>query len=304
MNDHGITVRDVALPGGITLQCREAGLGRPQRVVLLHGFPEGAFIWDDTLRALAPRAHAIAPDQRGYGASSTPADVAAYRVKHLMADLVALIQHTGDGGPIDLLVAHDWGGAVAWNLAALAPQWLKHLLIVNSPHPATFLRELRHNPAQVAASQYMLELAAPGAADRLAADGFARLWQVFEQFGPAPWLTPALRQRYLAHWQRGLDGALNWYRASPMKPATGPEDAIHTLELPDAAVTQRVPTTVIWGERDHALLPGLVDGIERWIPDLRLVRVPEASHWLVHERPALVLQEIERALDRVATAGR
>ena len=295
-----IQVFDVALADGITLQCRQAGVGRPQRVLLLHGFPEGAFIWDDMLRALAPRAHAIAPDQRGYGASSTPGDVAAYRVKHLMADLVALIQRTG--GPVDLLVAHDWGGAIAWNLAAMAPQWLKHLLIINSPHPATFVRELRHSPAQRAASRYMTELVAPGAAQVLAAGGYARMWQIFEKFGPAPWLTPELRRRYLAHWQRGLDGQLNWYRASPLKPPTAATDLINTLELPDAAVAQRVPTTVVWGERDHALLPGLLDGIERWIPDLRLVRVPDATHWLVHEQPALVLAEIERALDRVAAA--
>ena len=123
---------------------------------------------------------------------------------------------------------------------------------------------------------------------------------MFEQFGPAPWLTPELRQRYLAHWQRGLDGQLNWYRASPLKPPTAAGDLIHTLELPDAAVTQRVPTTVVWGERDHALLPGLLDGIERWVPDLRLVRVPDASHWLVHEQPAVVLSEIHRVLDRAA----
>jgi pimeloyl-ACP methyl ester carboxylesterase len=288
-------------PQGITLQCRQAGAGRPQRVLLLHGFPEGAFIWDELMQALAPRAHLLAPDQRGYGASSAPTEVKAYRPRQLVGDIVALVERVF-GGPADVLVAHDWGGAIAWNLAAQRPDLFKRLVMVNSAHPATFVRELKGNPAQQAASLYMNELAQPGAEAQLAANGFARLWQVFERFGPAAWLTPELRSRYQAHWQRGLQGQLNWYRATPVRPATGPDDALHTLQLPDEAVTVRVPTTLVWGLDDHALLPCLMDGLQRWVPQLRLVPVPGASHWIVHEQPALVRAEIERALDEAAAA--
>lgn len=282
---------DLTLPHGINLACRGAGAGRA-RVLLLHGFPEAAFVWDDVMQRLAPQAGCVAPNLRGYPGSSAPADVASYRARHLVADIAAVIEALG--APVDLLVAHDWGGALAWALAAQRPELMRRLLIVNAPHPATFLRELRDNPAQRAASAYMNFLCRPDAETLLAASGYARLWPFF---GAAPgWLTPELRERYLASWNVGLTGALNYYRASPLRPATAPDDALNTLALPEDAVSVRVPTTVLWGERDHALLPALLHGLGRWVSDLQVRRVPEASHWIVHEQPALVADQIQRLL--------
>jgi pimeloyl-ACP methyl ester carboxylesterase len=317
---------DAVLPHGITLVCRsnDAALatgrgptaGLP-RVLLLHGFPEGAFAWDEILERLAGKAVAVAPDLRGFGRSSSPLEVEAYRARHIVQDLAALIGSvTGTSGspgaPLDLLVAHDWGGAAAWNLAAARPDLLARLMILNSPHPVTFLRELRHNPAQQAASAYMNFLCRPDAAALLAADDYARLWPFFEKMGAAGveegssgWLTPAMRDRYRAHWMLGLEGGLNYYRASPLRPAApageasaGEASALDAVQIPDGLATVRVPTTVLWGERDLALLPGLLDDLERWVPQMRLVRVPEASHWIVHEQPTLVTEEILRALAR------
>ncbi|MFM7626464.1 MAG: alpha/beta fold hydrolase [Gammaproteobacteria bacterium] len=295
---------DAVLPHGITLACRinaridatgtltDAAAELP-RVVLLHGFPEGAFAWDEVLERLAGKVVAVAPDLRGFGRSSAPTAVEAYQARALVQDIVALIERvTGaPGAPIDLLVAHDWGGAVAWNLAMMRPDVCKRLMILNSPHPATFLRELRRSAAQQEASAYMNFLCRPDAAALLAADGYARMWGFFEKMGrSADWLTPALRERYRAHWALGLEGGLNYYRASPMRPGVG------DMDIPDERVTVRVPTTVLWGEGDTALLPGLIDGLERWVPNLRTVRVPDATHWIVHDRPALVADGILRAL--------
>lgn len=276
----------LALPHGITLECR--GVRERPQVMLLHGFPEGAFVWDELMARLAPL-RCVAPNLRGYAGSSAPADVKDYRARHLVADVVAAIEALG--APLDVLVAHDWGGAVAWNLAAQRPELLRRLVMINSPHPATFLRELRDNPAQQAASAYMNAFCRPDAAALLAEDDFRRLWR---SFGDAAWLTPALRERYREVWRRGLAAPLNWYAASPLRPPQAPGDALHTLELPDEAVTVRVPTTLVWGERDHALLTGLLDGLERWVPQLELLRVPEASHWVVHEQPALVAETVAR----------
>ncbi|MDE2081354.1 MAG: alpha/beta fold hydrolase [Burkholderiales bacterium] len=276
---------DLALPHGITLACRSNGAGRPD-ALLLHGFPEAAFAWDEVLSLLAGRVHAVAPNLRGYPGSSAPAALQAYRAKSLVADVAAAIEALG--APLPLLVAHDWGGALAWNLAAARPDLIRHLLIINSPHPAAFLRELRDNPAQQAASAYMNFLCRPDAERRLAERDYARLWPFF---GGAAWLTPAVRAHYRAAWGQdgaGLRGPLNYYRASPLRPATAPGDALHTLSLPDAAVTVRVPTTVLWGEGDKALLPGLLQGLSRWVPALRLQRLPAATHWVVHEEPARV----------------
>ncbi|MBI5256059.1 MAG: alpha/beta hydrolase [Burkholderiales bacterium] len=290
-----VSTFDLSLPHGITLSCRAAGdPGAARRVVLLHGFPEGAFVWDDLLVALAPEARCVAPNLRGYERSSAPQGVEAYRVKHLVADLAALIQALG--APIDVLVAHDWGGGVAWNLAALQPQLIKQLVILNSPHPAAMVRELRHNPEQQAASAYMNDLVQPDAAQHLVADDHAALFAKLSRFGQASWLTPALRQRYREVWSCGLEGALNYYRASPLRPARSADDLINTLELPPSVVNVSVPTRILWGEQDHALRPGLLDGLTQWVPNLHLQRVPEASHWIVHEQPALVLQTIRDAL--------
>jgi len=99
-------------------------------------------------------------------------------------------------------------------------------------------------------------------------------------------------------WRHGLDGALNYYRASPLRPPAGPGDAIHAIEFPDAAVTVRVPTTVLWGEGDTALPPSLLDGLEHWVPTLDLRRVPGATHWLVHEDPARVAATIDELVAR------
>jgi len=282
------------LPHGITLSCRAAGPPGAPTVLLLHGFPEAAFVWDEVMLQLAPRVRCVAPNQRGYERSSAPAEVSAYRVKHLMADLVALIESLG--APLPLLVAHDWGGAVAWNLAAQRPELLRRLLIVNAPHPATFLRELRDNPRQQQASAYMNFLARPDAAALLAEDDFRRLWPFFTAMGGVAWLDEPMRERYRQVWRHGLAGPAAWYGASPLRPPTGPDDPILTLQLPDAMVSSRVPTSVLWGDADTALLPGLLDGLERWVPRLQLQRVPGASHWIVHEQPARVVAEIERLL--------
>ena len=182
-----IEFNDCALPHGITLSCRCTGIrGRPV-LMFLHGFPEAAFVWDGLLEHFARPENGgfrcIAPNLRGYGPSSAPAEVANYRPKHLMQDIAALIEH--EGGPLACLVAHDWGGAVAWNLAASAPGCMEKLAIINSPHPGTFLRELQHSPAQQAASAYMNFLIRPDAEALLAEDDFRRMWEFFTAMGAA-----------------------------------------------------------------------------------------------------------------------
>jgi pimeloyl-ACP methyl ester carboxylesterase len=289
----------LTLPNGVRLACRACGAeDAAARVVLLHGFPEAAFVWDEVMQLLAPRVRCVAPDQRGCGGSTAPVEVSAYRARHLMGDIEALIEALGSS-PIDLLVAHDWGGAIAWNLAAARPQLFKRLLIVNSPHPGALLRELRDNPSQRHASAYMNALIADGAAERLAADDHALLWPFFG--ASAPWLTPELRQRYRDSWSSGLDGALNWYRATPLRPPPVGQTANQLPErLGDEIVMVKVPTTVIWGEADAALLPGLIDGLEKWVSDLKITRVAGATHWIVHEQPQLIADAIVAALAGLA----
>ena len=291
-----IETTQIALPHGITLSCRVAGPRDAPLLVFLHGFPEAAFIWDEMLEHFAPRFRCIAPNLRGYAGSSAPEAVEAYRAKHLVGDVCALI--AASGGRAEALVAHDWGGALAWSLAAQHPALLARLVIVNAPHPATFLRELRDSPAQQRASAYMNFLRRADAPALLAENDHARLWPFLTGATGAAWLDTATRQRYRDVWAQGLAGACNYYRASPLHPPTGPDDPIHTLQFAPEAVTVRVPTRVIWAEADVALPPALLDGLDAYVPDMRLHREPGASHWIVHERPQVVAREIEAELAR------
>lgn len=285
-----------ALPHGITLSCRAAGQrGRPV-LMFLHGFPEAAFIWDELLQHFAQEAHGgyrcIAPNLRGYEASSRPADVSAYRTKFLVQDIAALAQL--EGAPLACLVAHDWGGAPAWNLANQQPQLLRKLAIVNSPHPGTFLRALQSSEAQQRASAYMDFLVRPGAEQLLREDGYRRLFGFFTQWGPARWLTEDLKAKYRAVWDASLTGGLNYYRASPLRPNA---QAAAAITLPREMLTVDLPTLVLWGMRDTALLPELLDGLEDYVPRLEVERVADASHWVVHEQPQLVAQRLAAFLN-------
>ena len=288
------------LSNGITLDCRMAGAaGRPV-MLFLHGFPEAAFVWDEMLAFFSDPAQGgylcVAPNLRGYAGSSAPSDVAAYRAKHLVQDLVALKELLSPQQPLACLVAHDWGGAVAWNMANQHPELMRQLAIINSPHPGTFLRELQSSPEQQAASAYMNFLIRPDAEVLLAEDDYRRLWAFFTNMGavdgPYAWLTEDVKAQYREVWSQGLTGALNYYRASPLRPPREADAAAAAITLPKSMLDILVPTLVLWGMNDIALPPGLVDGLEDYIPDLRLQRIADGSHWLVHEQPALVAQSL------------
>lgn len=290
------------LPHGITLSCRTSGArGRPL-LVFLHGFPEGAFVWDPLLEHFARPEHGghrcVAPNLRGYERSSAPAEVAAYRARHLAQDIAALIE--AEGAPAACLVAHDWGGAVAWTLANQRPALMARLAIVNSPHPGPFLRELQTSAAQQAASAYMNFLVRPDAEALLAEDDFRRLWDFFLSMGAGPdrgepgrpigagWLTEAVKAQYRAVWRLGLRGGCHYYRASPLRPPRPDDPGASAVSLPAEALHVGVPTLVLWALDDIALPPALLDGLEAHVPDLRLHRLPRATHWVLHEQPGLV----------------
>lgn len=300
-----IEIWSQALPHGITLSCRSAGeRGRPV-LLFLHGFPEAAFVWDELLEHFADQGYrCVAPNLRGFERSSSPPDAKDYRPKFLVQDIAALI--ASEGGRIACLVAHDWGGAVAWNLANQMPQLAGRLAIINSPHPGTFLRELRSNPAQQEASAYMNFLIRPDAERLLAQDDYRRLFGFFSSWGGAAWLTEALKQRYREVWNgpqggppgAGLVGGCNYYRASPLRPPRAEDAAAAAVTIPHAMLTVSIPTLVLWAMEDVALPPGLVDGLDEYVADLSLETVPGATHWIVHERPQFVAQRLGAFLAR------
>ena len=283
-----------ALPNGITLSCRASGeRGRPV-LMFLHGFPEAAFVWDELLEHFARPENGgfrcIAPNLRGYEKSTQPIDVKQYRAKLLVQDIAALIEI--EGAPIECLVAHDWGGAVAWNLANQLPQLIRKLAIINSPHPGTFLRELKSNPKQQATSAYMNFLVRPDAETLLRESDYRRLWAFFTNWGGAPWLTEAVKAQYREVWDASLEGGCNYYRASPVRPPTAEDPGAAAITLPHEMLTVSLPTFVLWAMDDAALPPELIDGLGDYIPDLTLETVEGATHWIIHERPQLVAERL------------
>jgi epoxide hydrolase 4 len=287
-----------ALSNGITLSCRATGTrGRPV-LMFLHGFPEAAFVWDTLLEHFSRPENGgyrcVAPNLRGYEKSSAPKEVSAYRVKHLMqdiADLVA-IETEGSSHQLECLIAHDWGGAVAWGFANKMPHLTKKLTIINSPHTGTFVRELRNNPKQQAASAYMNFLVRQDSEKILAEDDFRRLFSFFidmgAETGEFAWLTSTVKQQYREVWRAGLTGGCNYYRASPLRPQTASDKGVAGVNIPHNLLTVDLPTLVIWAMNDIALPPELIEGLGEYISDLTLKKVNNGTHWIIHEQPQLV----------------
>ena len=273
---------------GLTLAVDLQGDGAP--VLFVHGFPEFWYAWKNQLDAFSRDHQAVAVDMRGYNLSDKPTGVKAYRPKQLVEDLRQLIDHL-DGRPC-ILVAHDWGGAVAWNLAVAHPEYVSRLVIINAPHPVLFARALTSNPEQIAASQYMLLLRDAKAERVLSKDNFQRLEKMLRaQAGDSlGWPSSTDLELYREAWSQpgSLTGALNYYRASPLYPLSSQELGATAVTLNARDFTVTVPTLVIWGERDQALRPVLVEGLDEVVRDLTLKRIPDGSHWVIHEQPDLV----------------
>ncbi len=268
---------------GIRMHYAEAGTGEP--VVFLHGFPEFWYSWRHQLAALAPNYRVIAPDQRGYNETEARAP---YDTGTLQQDVLDLIAHIGEERVH--LVAHDWGGAIAWLLAIEHPEVLRSLTVCNLPHPALFQKGVRR-PRQILRSWYIAFFQLPWLPERaLAMDNYRRLAKgIIDQCRPGTFTRDDIKA-FLAAWRRqGLHGGVEWYRAAVR----------HPRPLPEPVPLIQVPTLLIWGERDSALGKELTHGTDEYVRDLRIEYLPEASHWVQQEEPervnALILEHVRRA---------
>lgn len=266
-------------------------------LLFLHGFPEFWHAWRHQLDALGDAFHCVAPDLPGYNLSSKPPEVARYRTRRLIEDVAAFAAQFSRKKKFTL-VAHDWGGALAWAFAIKHPDLIDRLVIINAVHPGAFQREIAKNPAQAAASQYIHEIRAEGSEARYAANDYALVWRSLAKTAEAGHITPADRAQFVKAWSEpgALTGMFNWYRAMRMDPPKegAPPPAAELYN--DEALMVRVPTLVIWGMQDTSLLPGCVEGLERWVPNIELHRVPDASHWIVYEKPQLINETLRRWL--------
>ncbi len=269
--------------------------GEVKLIVFLHGFPEFWYAWRKQLAEFGRDFIAVAPDMRGYNLSSKPAAVEEYTVRKLVGDVRGLVDHLSTAHRVKdrkcFLVGHDWGGLVAWAVAIQCPEIVEKLVIINAPHPKVFERELQENPKQQEASQYMLVFRSPQAEAILSADGFATMQETILGEGIRQgYVTETDRKAYVKAWSQpgALTGGLNYYRAAEAGPAMRPGGRVFNSKDEIASHDVEVPTLVIWGEDDPYLLTGNLDGLERYVPKLEVERIPDATHWVVHEKPSLV----------------
>jgi len=267
--------------------------GRGPLMMFVHGFPEFWYEWKYQIAEFSRDHTVVAPYMRGYNLSSKPPELSDYAIPKLVADVRALAIEIlkSTGGHKFTLVAHDWGGVVAWVFAALNPDMLDKLVIVNAPHPTIFGKLLAEDPAQQKASQYMLMFRGPQAEETLSANSYAMLTSMVLGAGLKDGtVTEADKKMYLDAWSQpgALTGGLNYYRASAIGPPAPSAPTAPAGDPPPEppALIVKVPTLVIWGEKDTALLTNNLNGLDRVVPALTIKRVPEGTHWVVRERAA------------------
>lgn len=272
---------------GIRMHYVEAGQG--ETVVFLHGFPEFWYSWRHQLAALAPHYRVVAPDLRGYNETESRGP---YDTDTLQADVLALIRHLGEERVH--LVAHDWGGAIAWLLAIEHPDAVRSLTVCNLPHPALFQKALQ-TPRQLRKSWYIGFFQLPWLPERAVAfDGYQRLAKgMIDQCRPGTFTRNDIKL-FLAAWRRqGLGGGINWYRAVVR----------HPRRLPEPVPLILAPTLLIWGEDDAFLGKELTYGTDNYVRDLEIAYLPDTSHWVQQEEPEKVNHLLQSHLAKARVSG-
>jgi pimeloyl-ACP methyl ester carboxylesterase len=286
--------RRVPLRTGVTLNVAIAGDRANPAALFLHGFPESHRTWREIVPRLADRFFLVMPDQRGFAGSDRPLELDAYKTGVLVDDIFALAD------ALDLeqftLVGHDWGGAIAWQAALREDPRLSRLAIINAPHPLIFQKSLIESEHQREASQYITALRAPGFETLVQAKGFDWFFErTFSQHVDLSKISESEKRQYISDWSQpgALTAMLNWYRAAPV---VVPPPGL-TVPLPDlllqAFTKVKVPTSVIWGMKDRALLPLQLDGLEALVEQLEVTRLSKAGHFAPWETPDEVVVALE-----------
>jgi epoxide hydrolase 4 len=253
---------------GVLIHYAAAGSG--PLVVFIHGFPDFWYSWRHQMEGLRDDYRVVAMDLRGYNLSDQPTTQAEYDMRHLIGDVAAVVR--AEGRERAVIVGHDWGGAIAWQVAFWMPEIVERLVIVNLPHPRGMSRELANNPRQQENSSYARNFQRPDS--HLDVD-IPRLAQA------ASGGDPTVHARYVEAFERSsVEGMMFYYRQNyPREPYR------ESGETPAVGV----PVLQFHGLEDQALLH---DGLNRtweWLgSDYTLVTIPGAGHWSHHDAAELV----------------
>ncbi len=261
---------------GIKLHTVMIGEGPP--LILLHGFPDFWYAWKSVIPGLKKHYKLIIPDMRGYNLSDKPKGISNYKIELLIDDIKGLIESLSLGKVF--LAGHDWGGAVAWAFAEKYPDMLQKLAILNAPHMKIFSQKLRTDKQQQKASYYIFEFLKPDGEQFVIKDDFKWLkWAVFS--GTKKNFTDFDKEQYLSAWTQpgAILGGVNYYRAN--------------LNFKDWTGKITVPTLVIHGMKDIAVLSSVLDDLPDYVADLKIIRAESASHWVMHDVPDLIVSSFK-----------
>ena len=266
------------IANGLRFHIAEQGEGAP--VILLHGFPEFWYSWRHQFAALAKAGfRAIAPDLRGYNDSEGSSRISGFRCNELVSDVVELMAAQNIGPAY--IVGHDWGGLIAWRLAAKHPELVQKLAVLNAAHPAGYRRELMRNPMQWLRSYYVLLFQLPRLPEfLLRRRDFAALERAWRRqpVHPQAFTADDIAQYKAAFTKRGMTGPLNYYRAAMR----------YSRDLFDPPQTIQAPTLIVWGEQEPFMSSNVNDHLEQWVPNVRVETISEASHWVQNDAPEKV----------------
>ena len=289
---------------GIHFEVATMGVG-DKLALCLHGFPEHAYSWRNQMPLLANLGYRVwAPNLRGYGGTDSPQEISAYRTSTLVADVAALIKSSG--AKETLLIAHDWGGALAWILAMRQPELINRLVIMNLPHPACFARELRR-PRQLLRSWYIFFFQIPGLPELLLRRNDAQaIGDMFRHTSRRrPPIPEAAIDVYRQNAMRpgGLTAMLNWYRAffrgrrggAPGSASSGVGASAADSLGGESGKFPKIttPTLFLWGDADIALDFRTTHGTEAYVSDLTFRVLSGVSHWVQQEAPEAVNTMLE-----------
>ncbi len=279
--------------GDLTLHYVEKGSGK--LLIMLHGFPDFWYTWRHQITALSKTYRVVAPDLRGYNKSDKPIGVDKYHTLILSQDITALIEALGESKAI--IVGHDWGGAVAWNIAMMAPDYVEKLVILNCPHPIPLVEAfwgLRFRQLQKSWYIFLFQLM-EGPEEVLSKNNYEALKKMLRESTRHNLFSEEELKKYVESWSQpgALTASINYYRANwnLVKIMTMTKERQEKLKARTPKV--KCPTLVIWGEKDIALDKSLTKGMEKYIESSFEIKfLAECGHWAHLEEPNIVNEYI------------
>ena len=267
-----------------------AAMGKGPLVVLIHGFPDFWYTWRHQMQTLKDAYRVVAMDQRGYNLSGQPSEKEAYAMSHLVQDVLGVLE--AEGASEATIVGHDWGGAVAWQVALRHPEVTRNLVILNLPHPNGLMRELTLNDSQRRNSAYAQTFKQGSPKDPKVFFGRAMTPQNL-----AGWVkSPAVRDRYIEAFERSsLSGMMAYYQQN--YPDLPPKGYSERLE-PAVSTKVQAPVLIFHGLEDRALHANGLNQTWEWLTsEMTLITLPGAGHFVQHDRAELVSSRLRSWLD-------